>query len=483
MMDSAQLARRYALLRRVQYTPQTPTLKQATFLALDCREAFFGGAAGPGKSSALLMAALQFVDVPGYSALILRRTYADLSLPGAIMSRAHEWLAGTDARWNGSTKTYTFPSGATLTFGYLQNGGDHLRYQGAEFTFVGFDELTQFPRYQYTYLFSRLRRLKGVDVPIRMRSASNPGGPGHEWVRKRFILNGRRKGRVFIPARMGENPYLDQQEYNESLSKLDPVTCKQLRDGDWHVAKSGLVYPDMASLCTVEPSDVPRDLEKRGVPYGGIDWGFNNPFAAVHGFLDKDDVLWLTWCRYKRGRTVPQHEEKLRTRPRETMWFADPSRPEDIHLLRLKDHVVRAAPNAVDSGIDLVSERIYTSRMKIVSTLHPVLSEAGLYTRGDDTGDSDEDDDDDLEVEAQEATVEDGEEPNDRVDPGVGAYQETPNKAFDHAMDAVRYTVAGIAKINGIDGPGLVPETPDSEKEIDEDELREWRRWDNPSFW
>src|SRR5437868_3713196 len=76
-------------------SPQSPTDRQALFLSLDGeREVFYGGAAGGGKSSCLLMAALKYVDAPGYSALLLRRTYADLSKPGALMARAHEWLKG-----------------------------------------------------------------------------------------------------------------------------------------------------------------------------------------------------------------------------------------------------------------------------------------------------------------------------------------------------------------------------------------------------
>ena len=133
------------------------------------------------------MAALQYVDVPGYAALLFRRTYADLNLPGALMDRAHQWLGATAARWNAHDHRWTFPSGATLTFGYLETERDKYRYQSSELQYIGFDELTQFPESQYTYLFSRLRRLGDSEVPLRMRSASNPGGEGHEWVRARFV--------------------------------------------------------------------------------------------------------------------------------------------------------------------------------------------------------------------------------------------------------------------------------------------------------
>lgn len=217
------------------YIPHQPTEKQAAFLLLDGLEALYGGAAGGGKSDALLMAALQYVDVPGYSALLLRRTYADLALPGALMDRAAEWLMGTDARWNDREKTWSFPSGATITFGYLEHERDRYRYQGAEFQFIGFDELTQFSEPQYRYLFSRLRRLDGVNIPIRMRSASNPGGIGHEWVYERFLVTGCSAGRVFIPAKLIDNPHLDQQEYQRSLMELDPLTREQLLGGVWSV--------------------------------------------------------------------------------------------------------------------------------------------------------------------------------------------------------------------------------------------------------
>ncbi len=124
------------------WIPHEPTPKQAEFLLLPDREAFYGGAAGGGKSDALLMAALQYVEVPNYAAILFRRTFADLALPGALMDRSQEWLSGTEARWNERDKTWTFPSGATISFGYLEHENHKYRYQSAEFQFIGFDELT-----------------------------------------------------------------------------------------------------------------------------------------------------------------------------------------------------------------------------------------------------------------------------------------------------------------------------------------------------
>ena len=226
-----------------EYIPHKPTSKQLAFLLLNNREALYGGAAGGGKSDALLMAALQYVNIPGYSALLLRRSYTDLALPGALMSRAREWLMPSSARWRDGMKTWVFPSNATITFGYLERPGDEYRYQSTEFQYIGFDELTQFSEIQYRYLFSRLRRTAEVDVPLRMRSASNPGGIGHEWVRERFIdAEGFEEGRIFIPAALPDNPYLDQEAYLESLNQLDPVTRQQLLNGDWSARQPGNLF-------------------------------------------------------------------------------------------------------------------------------------------------------------------------------------------------------------------------------------------------
>lgn len=186
------------------------------------------------------MAALQYVDVPGYAALLLRRTYSDLALPGALMERAHAWLDGTAAVWSGDTHTWAFPSGATLTFGYLDHEGAEQRYRSAEFQYCGFDELTQFDEAQYRFMFTRLRRKAGVTIPLRMRAASNPGDVGHEWVKQRFIVE-RNAQRIYIPALFTDNPHVDQEGYRQSLALLDPVTRAWYERGDWDVQRQGAI--------------------------------------------------------------------------------------------------------------------------------------------------------------------------------------------------------------------------------------------------
>ncbi len=214
-----------------------PWPKQMLFLELECLDALYGGAAGGAKSDALLMAALQFAEVPGYSALLLRRTFADLALPGALMDRSHEWLRGK-AKWNGQDHRWRFANGAGLQFGYCDNEKDVERYRGAEFQFIGLDEATQFTEKQIKFLFSRLRRRRTIPVPLRFRLASNPGGPAHTFVKARYIDPGT-PGKTFIKATLKDNPTLSYAEYARSLDETDPITRAQLLAGDWDAIEGG----------------------------------------------------------------------------------------------------------------------------------------------------------------------------------------------------------------------------------------------------
>ena len=114
----------------------------------------------------------------------------------------------------------------------VEGASHYISYGGIVSRNCGFDELTQFPEDDYRYLFSRLRRPQGSPVPLRMRSASNPGNIGHEWVYRRFV-GGQGTTRGYIPAKLRDNPHLDREEYEKSLAELDPITRRQLLDGEW----------------------------------------------------------------------------------------------------------------------------------------------------------------------------------------------------------------------------------------------------------
>lgn len=248
---------------------------QTRFLALGCFEALYGGAAGGGKSDALLVDAIRGVGRGygrNYAALLLRREFPDLEM--SLMRRAHVLYPRIGGTWKGDTKTWLFPQKETVRFGHAQHELDVHQYQGAEFQYVGFDEVTSFTEYQYKYLISRLR--SSVGIKCRLRGATNPGGKGHEWVFKRFapwldiaspvrsapgsVLYFRRDadgaehvasrgddgalGRTFVPARLSDNPFLASDGvYARALDELDPLTREQLKNGNWLArAAAGLFF-------------------------------------------------------------------------------------------------------------------------------------------------------------------------------------------------------------------------------------------------
>ncbi len=253
-MSIEDLRARAAKLTPKTYLPHALHARQREFMALTELEVLFGGAAGGGKSDALLAGAIEFADRPRFSSLILRRTLTALKLRGSIMDRANDWLAPTDAQWSAIDKKWTFPSGATLQFGYCDDVRDLDRYKSAEFHYIGIDELTEWPEEWYGFLFSRIRRLKDDKMPLKMRAATNPDGVGAEWVRRRFnipeneIVTGaiRSPGRVFLPARAEDNPSLDIEGYEKSLEAMtgsrESVAFQQLRWGRWIRSGEGLVY-------------------------------------------------------------------------------------------------------------------------------------------------------------------------------------------------------------------------------------------------
>ena len=334
----------------LQWCPHFPLPKQRRFLRTKELEALYGGAAGGGKSDAILMAALQYVDVPGYAAIIFRRTYADLALPGAIMDRAREWLHGK-AKWREQDKTFTFPSGAKLTFGYLDHPNDKYRYQSSEFQFIGFDELTQFLESEYTYLMSRLRRKANVEIPLRMRSASNPGGRGHDWVRNRFMLNP--EGRGFVPASLEDNPKIDREGYIKSLSELDPITRAQLLDGDWDADDDGLLDYDTILACQGKclwSDGIQRPL--RPELYLGVDVGRTKDRFAIWTWEKVGDVA---WCRELLVlQNIPFSRMKDEVKARLTRGVIKCQIDKGLLGLQLAEELEREHP-AIVEGVQLTS--------------------------------------------------------------------------------------------------------------------------------
>ena len=232
----------------VPFCPHRPTAFQQAFLLLDpVLDVMYGGAYAGAKSWGLLMAALRYVDRPGYSALLLRETLTQLEAePNGLIPTLGSWLDMGPARWAARTRTWHFPSGATISFGYLQDPDDHRRYRGPSWHMVGIDQAEEIRPAHLQFMFSRLRKPAGDRIPLRYRLTANPGGRAHEYLTDRYHTITRdldpTSGRAFLPARLEDNPHMDAAAYELSLSQLGEVEYARGRLGDWSAQVGGQVF-------------------------------------------------------------------------------------------------------------------------------------------------------------------------------------------------------------------------------------------------
>ena len=290
---------------------------QTDFLAAGETDVLYGGAAGGGKSYAMLVDPLRFAHRAAHRALILRRSMPELR---ELIDKSRELYpkAFPGCKYREVEKLWNFPSGAKVEFGFLERDADVYRYQGQAYSWIGFDEITHLPtEFSWNYLASRLRTTDSEITPY-MRCTANPGGSGAHWVKKRYIApappNESYVGddgitRKFIPARLNDNPYLAQDgRYEQMLKSLPPTQRKQLLEGNWEIAEGAAFTEFDRHLHVIEPFEIPLHWER----VKGLDYGYASESACVWAAVDPSDGTLIVYRElYRKGLLATELAEIL----------------------------------------------------------------------------------------------------------------------------------------------------------------------------
>lgn len=297
MLPSAQLNVKYTTVWEPQEGPQTWLLTCPVF------EVLFGGARGGGKSDGVLGEFASHADQYGENAigLCVRRERTQLT---ELIERSKVIYAPLGATFHEQDKMWRFPNGARLRFAYLESDNDALSYQGHSYTRVYVEEMGTFPNPDPIFkLMATLR--SGAGVPCRFIATANPGGPGHLWIKKRYIdpnpmgmqiiptlfknpFTGEKitKERVFIPSRVTDNKYTNNADYIGSLYLAgNEELVKAWLLGDWNVTLGAFFSEWNITKHVIKEFTPPKHWSR----FMSMDWGSASPFS----------IGW--WC------VVPSH--------------------------------------------------------------------------------------------------------------------------------------------------------------------------------
>jgi hypothetical protein len=267
---------------------------QTDFLAAGEKDVLYGGAAGGGKSYAMLVDPLRYAHKKAHRALILRRSMPELR---EMIDKSRELYpqAFPGAKFREVEKLWNFPSGAKIEFGFLERDADVYRYQGQAYSWIGFDEITHLPtEFSWNYLASRLRTTD-PEIQTYLRCTANPGGVGAHWVKRRYVdpyeHNKSFEGtdgltRKFIPAKLADNPYLAEDGvYEQMLMSLPPIQRRQLLEGNWDVSEGAAFVEFDPNVHVITPFQIPLPWER----VKGIDYGYASESCCLWGTIDMND--------------------------------------------------------------------------------------------------------------------------------------------------------------------------------------------------
>ena len=372
---------------------------QTDFLAASEKDVLYGGAAGGGKSFAMLIDPLRYCHFSEHRALILRRSMPELR---ELIDKSRELYpkAFKGAKFKEVEKLWQFPSGAKIEFGFLERDADVYRYQGQAYSWIGFDEITHLPtEFGWNYLASRLRTTN-PELPTYLRCTANPGGVGAHWVKKRYIEpheeNKTFKGsdgltRKFIPARLQDNPFLAEDgEYERMLLSLPAVQRKQLLEGNWEINEGAAFAEFDTSIHVIPPFELPTWWERTK----GIDYGYASESCCLWGAIDPEDKTLIIYRElYRKGLTgevlgdtlndMEANEVKSITGVLDTAAWARTgyTGPTIGEMLMLKGHKLRRADkNRVAGKVQLHEylrrdERSGRPRLQIFNTCTNLIKE------------------------------------------------------------------------------------------------------------
>lgn len=262
----------------------------------------YGGAAGGGKSDALLMAAIIYcVTYPKARTAYFRRHFTMLEGAGGAIMRSQELLTGI-AKFNSQKRRWTFPNGSIIQFAYLDRDDDVHSYQSTQYDCLFFDESTQFSSFQINYMQSRIRSVRGY--PTFTALATNPGGPGHAFFKSQFVKvgeaeiphvvehePGKSRTHIFIPASLADNLILEKMdpEYRKNLENLPEHLRRQLLEGDWDVAE-GMAFEEWRDHIHIIP---PFKIPDEWIRFRSLDWGYSKPYHVGWYAVDHDGRMYM----------------------------------------------------------------------------------------------------------------------------------------------------------------------------------------------